>query len=125
MLSDGQYISWCDSSVAFLADEHEDEAVGKMSTGRKDGRDGKLGKRAKHDDDSDAASDDAHGSPSRTSRRGASSNKSSRQKLPLTKNQELRNSTYKRMFDWLSPTFKMNGKKLIANSTVVWRFMVS
>eukprot|EP00878_Enallax_costatus_P025839 GHUV01027676.1.p1 GENE.GHUV01027676.1~~GHUV01027676.1.p1 ORF type:complete len:1421 (+),score=378.88 GHUV01027676.1:621-4883(+) len=107
-----------------VGDEHEDEDGGKPSKGKKDSkdsRDGKEGKRARHDADSDAGSDDGH-APSRSPKKGA--DKSSSKKPPLTKFQAFRKLAYKRCFGWLDPKFRMNGKKFIANSTVVWKFMI-
>ena len=46
-------------------------------------------------------------------------------KVQLTGFALVRKTVYKKLFAWLDPKFKRNGKKLIPDSNVVWKFMVS
>eukprot|EP00882_Tetradesmus_deserticola_P023312 GHRQ01025365.1.p1 GENE.GHRQ01025365.1~~GHRQ01025365.1.p1 ORF type:complete len:265 (+),score=90.28 GHRQ01025365.1:613-1407(+) len=45
-------------------------------------------------------------------------------RTPISGLARLRHSAYKAMFGWLDPKFQRNGNKLLANSNVLWRFMV-
>jgi hypothetical protein len=45
-------------------------------------------------------------------------------KPPVSKFAALRHSAYKALFGWLDPKFERNGKKLLASSSVLWKFMV-
>lgn len=58
-------------------------------------------------------------------KKGAASTNKVSKKAPLTGWPLFKKTLYKKLFGWLDPKFKMNGKKLVADSRIVWRFMVS
>jgi hypothetical protein len=59
------------------------------------------------------------------SKPGAGKSAAASKKPPVSKFAALRHSAYKVLFGWLDPKFKRNGKKLLASSSVLWKFMVS
>ena len=75
--------------------------------------------------DSGDDTDDDEGRSSGKAKAKSGSGGKANKKPPITGFTLWRKVAYKKLFGWLDPKFKLNGKKLVADSTVVWRFMVS
>lgn len=92
--------------------------------GEKQDRGRKEHKKQSRRGGSDVEGSDDDRSAAKSKQKGSNSSKPSR-KSKLKGFALAKKLAYKKVFGWLDPKFKMNGKKLIANSSVVWRFMVS
>lgn len=57
--------------------------------------------------------------------KGKSAGPKAGQKLPLSNQAHLFKQVHKFLFGWMDPHFKRNGKKLVADSSVIFKFMVS
>jgi hypothetical protein len=72
-----------------------------------------------------SAAGEGRSSSKSKSKPGTTKSASASKKPPVSKFAALRHSAYKALFGWLDPKFKRNGKKLLASSSIVWKFMVS